>query len=322
VINRCLIDYGVCSKNKLIRACEEALDISPIGERTIDQDIHDLRYDERLGYNAPILFDKDEGGYYYEDPDYSIDKLPLNKEELEGLTFASTMLEQFRGTGLFSLYSGAVQKIINAVNIQKANEQLPFFDFVDFEKVPVIKGSEFLQPLLEAIRHKRVLELHYQAFDRDEPVDHIVHPYLLKEYRNRWYLVGLHDQHRAMRTFGLDRILSIRVVNIKYIAQDFSARTYYRNVIGIISPSGDPPEIVFSVKKRQAQYLLTQPLHESQVVVEEREDEIIFRLRVHPTYELVSVLLGYGCELYVIEPKQLREEIKNLLQHALDCYGK
>jgi predicted DNA-binding transcriptional regulator YafY len=221
---------------------------------------------------------------------------------------------------LFSQYSGAVQKIINAVNIQKANVQLPYFDFVDFEKVPVIKGSEFLQTVIEAIRYKQVLKLRYQSFDRDEPVDHVVHPYLLKEYRNRWYIVGLHDEHHAMRTFGLDRILSIARVNKKYIESGFSAREYYRNVIGIISPSGVPPEIIIAVKKRQAQYLITQPLHESQEVVEEREEEIIFRLKVHPTYELISVFLGYGYELSVIEPAELREEIINVLRKALECY--
>lgn len=321
VINRCLIDYKVCTKARLIKACEDALDVSPIGERTIDQDIHDMRDDNRLAYYAPIRFDRSAGGYCYADPGYSIDNLPLNQEELECLTFASTMLEQFRQTGLFSLYSGAVQKIINTVNIQKANIQMPYFDFVDFEKVPVIKGSEFLQTVIEAIRYKQVLKLHYKSFDRDEPVDHVVHPYLLKEYRNRWYIVGFHDYYREMRTFGLDRIVSIETVNKKYIDRVFNAREYYRHVIGVISRTGAPPEIIIAVKKHQAQYLLTQPLHESQEVVEEREDEIIFKLRVHPTYELISVFLGFGLELCVIEPATLREEIKSALKQALDCYG-
>src|SRR4030042_1688093 len=125
VINRCLIDYKVCTKARLIKACEDALDVSPIGERTIDQDIHDMRNDNRLAYYAPIRFDRSEGGYYYGDPDYSIDNLPLNQEQLECLAFASTMLEQLSQTGFFSHDSGAVQKIINAVNIQKANIQRP-----------------------------------------------------------------------------------------------------------------------------------------------------------------------------------------------------
>jgi predicted DNA-binding transcriptional regulator YafY len=68
-------------------------------------------------------------------------------------------------------------------------------------------------------------------------------------------------------------------------------------------------------------YLLTQPLHESHEVVEERDDEIIFRLRVHPTYELISVFLGCGDDLCVIEPVSLREEIKSALKQAMECYA-
>ena len=320
VINRCLIDYVVCSKEKLIEACEEALDISPLGERTIDKDIYDMRNDNGLAFWAPIRYDKTKGGYYYVDPDYSIDNLPLKQDEIEALAFASTLLNQFRNTSLFNQFSGALQKIVDAVNIQKSNVHFTHYDFIDFERVPFVKGSEFLHEIIEAIRDKRPLMLHYQSFDQEMPVDHIVHPYLLKEYRNRWYVIGLHEKYNEIRTFGLDRIISVDSSHIPFKDKNFNPQDFFKNTIGIISPQGKPPDIIFVLKKRQAQYLITQPLHESQKVIAENEEEITFRIKVHPTYELMNVFMGYGANLRIIEPLNIRDEIIDMIQKTLKQY--
>jgi len=320
VINRCLIDYKICTKEQLIEACEDALDIRPLGERTIDKDIYDMRNDNGLAYYAPIKYDKNQGGYYYEDPDYSIDNLPLKQDEIEALTFASSLLNQFRNTDLFNQFSGAVQKIVDAVNIKKANIKLPQYDFIDFERVPFVKGSEFLQPIIEAIKNKQVLLIQYQSFDRDSPVEHLIHPYLLKEYRNRWYVIGLHEKYREIRTFGLDRMVSIEPVQVPFIDKHFNAADYFKNTIGVISPQGSPPEIRIAVRKRQAQYLITQPLHESQEIIEEKDDEVLFRLKVHPTYELITILMGYGSELKILEPEGLKKEFIEAIRATLERY--
>jgi predicted DNA-binding transcriptional regulator YafY len=320
VINRCLTDYVVCSKEKLIEACEEALDIYPLGERTIDKDIYDMRNDNGLGYYAPIRYDKTRGGYCYEDPDYSIDNLPLKKDEIEALAFASTLLNQFRNTPLFNQFSGALQKIVDAVNIQKSNVHFTFYDFIDFERVPFVKGSEFLHDIIDAIRDKKPLVLHYQSFGQEIPVDHTIHPYLLKEYRNRWYVIGLHEKYQEIRTFGLDRIISVELAHILFKDKNFNPGDFFRHTIGIISPRGMPPDIDFAVKKRQAQYLITQPLHESQIITGENKDEILFRLKVHPTYELMNVFMGYGPDLRVIEPPEIKNSFIDILERTIQQY--
>ena len=97
VINRCLKDFEYVTKEKLIQACEKTLDIYPIGERTIDADLHAMRFDNGLGYYAPIKYHRIRKAYYYDDPDYSIDKIPLNEEEIQSLAFVATLLDQFKG---------------------------------------------------------------------------------------------------------------------------------------------------------------------------------------------------------------------------------
>ena len=322
VINRCIIDYKIVSRQKLITACEAALDKCPISKRTIDGDIHSMRNDLGLGYLAPIKYDRYRQGYYYEDPDYSIDKIPLNNEEIQALTFAATLLEQFKNIEIFSDFSGAVQKIVNAVNLHRLKDEKSTLNFIDFEKVPFFKGSEYLQPIIKAIKEKNVLSITYQKFYSKEQNTHTRHPYLLKEYRNRWYLIGLNDYYKEIRTYGLDRIKSLENSSVKYIDSNFDAKEYFRNTIGLIVPPTKPPKIKLSFIREQGQYVITQPIHESQEIVEENDEKVIINLQVHPTYELKSLILGWGKDVEVLEPVELREEIIKIHKESIGIYKK
>jgi len=321
VINRCLVESRYVSKARLIRACEEALDIAPIGERTIDQDIHDMREDTRLGFHAPIRHSREKNGYYYEDPDYSIDKIPLNEEELEALSFASTMLEQYKHIDLFTTFTGAVQKIVDAVNIHRMLKTEPSSPFIQFESVPEMKGSEYLMEIIEAIRDKKVLDIKHKRFDSEKAYLHIVHPYLLKEYRNRWYLIGLNDDIEQIRTYGLDRIQEISVNReIEFFDAGFDPAEYFKSAIGIIAPETKPQVVILKFAKDQGQYVITQPIHESQEIVEETDTHVIISLHIIPTFELVSLILGWGAAVEVMEPASLKQRIKKIIDQMQKLY--
>ena len=183
VLNRCLVEKKYVSKKEMKEACERVLDIYPIGERTIDADIHAMRYDEGLGYFAPIKIDRKNKGYYYTDENYSIDNIPLNKEELDAIVFVSKMLEQFKGAKIFNRFTGSIQKLVDAVKIYSSNDENTIDRFIEFEKVDEIKGIEYIDPILSALKGNTVLKIEYRSFFSKENTNHIVHPYLLKEYR-------------------------------------------------------------------------------------------------------------------------------------------
>jgi predicted DNA-binding transcriptional regulator YafY len=201
--------------------------------------------------------------------------------ELEKLRESCEMLEKYKFADVFGDISGALQKVIDVIDISISQESGERFDFIRPEKVPHVKGSIYLGKIIRAIKEKKVLRLYYQPFYEDKPYFSEVHPYLLKEYRSRWYMIGLNDFKQQLRTYSLDRIRDIEVTEIPYSAQDFSATNYFKNAIGIISPEGDPPVIRLAVQKTQAQYLISQPWHESQNIEEETEEETIFHFKVH-----------------------------------------
>lgn len=317
VINRCLKDYQFATMDKLIQVCEDALSMSPISERTIYQDLRDMREDDQLGYYAPIRLNRDKG-YYYDDPDYSIDNIPLGEEEVKALSFAATMLDQFRNISIFSTFTGAVQKVVEAMNIKRLSKEDDLLPFIEFEHSPVSLGQQFIEPIILAIKNKKVIRFKYQRFVTEKVLSHDIHPYLLKQYHSRWYLIGLHDYHEDVATYCLDRIVSDpEVTDIPYEDRGFNTREYFKSVIGIITSSENPQKVVLKLTPQQAWYVITQPIHSSQKVIE-KKDHFIVELRVIPTYELIMLIMGWGPEVEVIQPKSLKSRIFELHKKCTD----
>ncbi|MBN1132927.1 MAG: WYL domain-containing protein [Bacteroidales bacterium] len=182
--------------------------------------------------------------------------------------------------------------------------------FIQFEKTIEVAGTQYLETIIGAIRNRKVLKLYYHPFYEDRPYFADVHPYLLKEYRFRWYLVGLNAYREQVRTYALDRIRDIQdAEGIPYIDKNFDAGEYFKHSIGIIVPEGPPSLIRLAVQKTQAQYLISSPWHPSQNLLEENDNEVIFSFRVHPTYEFKSLILGLGKDALVLEPESFRVEL-------------
>ncbi len=194
--------------------------------------------------------------------------------------------------------------------------------FIHFRKAPEVKGTRYLEPVIHAIERKQVLRITYLPFYEDKPYFNEVHPYLLKEHGFRWYLVGLNQFKGQVRTYALDRIRDLKEAEgMLYREPGFSAADYFKYTLGIIAPPGAPPLIKLAVQKTQAQYLITQPWHDSQNIHAEDEERVIFSFRVHPTYEFKSLVLSLGKDGEILEPVSLRNELTRELQQMMEKYG-
>ncbi len=205
--------------------------------------------------------------------------------------------------------------------IARLYEQYRNRGFISFKNAPDIKGTQYLEPIIKAIENQQVVRIYYLPFYEDKPYFNEVHPYLLKEHGFRWYLVGLNEFKGQVRTYALDRIRDMKAAEgISYVPPAFDAEKYFKHAIGIIAPEGTPALIKLAVQKTQAQYLITQPWHDSQNIEEETEEEVIFSFRVHPTYEFRSLVLSLGKDGRIVEPASLRKAFKSELAQMLDKY--
>jgi predicted DNA-binding transcriptional regulator YafY len=325
VIDRCLNNKGKAypSKEQLREACEEALYGShgeSISVSTIEKDLWAMRNEGELGFYAPIAYSKEHKGYYYEEEGYTIQNISLSEEEIESIRFAANTLLQFKGIPIFNQYEHAIEKIIDRLEISPQLSDANAISFVQFEQSEKQKGTEYLSPLLLAIKENKVVFFSYQKFGEDKETAYEVEPYLLKEYRNRWYLIARVAGKSAFRTFGLDRFESIRIAEQSFKSeQNFNPDIFFKHSIGISRIEDAPSLVIIKFENSEEPYLRTQPIHHSQEI-KKFNDYFLVELFVMETYELYSLIMGFGNKAEVLEPKSMRQRIGVMLKEAASKY--
>ena len=189
-----------------------------------------------------------------------------------------------------------------------------------FENIP--GGTVYLQPVIEAMQQNRVLELDYQSFGGHLESLHL-EPYAMKVYRQRWYVVGKLQEQEAIRHLSLDRIVDLHLTDGTFTLPEwFNAEKYYANTVGIyVNEDLTPQKVRIRVYGRQVDYLRTLPLHRSQEEVLTKYEQFSeFQYKVCLTPELSTQLLAMGENVEVLEPQELREEMKKRLEECLTRY--
>lgn len=324
IIDRCLRNEfkPYPTKQDLREACEEALygtnDGVNICDSTIEKDIFNMRMD----HDAPIKYSKRHIGYYYEDQSFSINDIPLTEEDLSSIRFALNTLTQFKETAMFQQFGSAIDKIVDRVSIAGNPQDAMVNNFVQFEQSISSGGSEYLPELLRAIQNSLMVTLEYSSFVSPKPKKRKLAPLLLKEFRNRWYLIAQDLQKDKILTFGLDRMSKVNIVEDEYVnkPQDFDPEAFFKYATGISVFDGEPETVLLKTSNVAARYIESQPFHESQKVTKRGKNKTNFKLKVWVSEEFIRALLSYGSELEVVEPKSLRDAISARVQAMTELY--
>lgn len=308
--------------NDLITACSEALyeyegKEMKVSKRTVQLDIQMMRSD-KLGYNAPI--EVYERKYYrYEEEDFSITDIPLTGIDMDVLTESVEMLKQFKDFSLFNELNGVIQKLEDKVYREK-NQRSPI---IHIDKNEYLKGLEHLDTLYQAILKQIVLTISYQSFSAREAQEFFFHAYILKEFNNRWFVIGKRDKETRIMTLALDRIINIKPTFTKnYRQEEFDADVFYRNTYGVtVLNDKQLKKIELWVDRHNAPYVLTKPFHHSQKLLERYKDHSIrIELYLHLNLELERLILGFGDAIEVLEPPRLRTRVQARLRRAAENY--
>jgi predicted DNA-binding transcriptional regulator YafY len=309
IIDRCIRNKykPFPSKRELREACEENLFGSNYGVHICDSTIEKDLFNMRMEHDAPIKYSKKNDGYYYEDPSYSINDIPLTEDDLESIQFAVNTLQQFREVDMFKQFGQAIDKIVDRVAIESKQSLTSDNPIVQFETAYSTGGNEFLPPLYEAIIIRRKVEFNYRSFKSSDFKVRIVSPLLLKEYRNRWYLISFDESKNDIITFALDRMEGLQVIeNPASIPHNFDAKEYFEYSTGITAYKGEPEWIEIKADPISAKYILSQPFHHSQKNTFENADYSIFKLKAFISEELIRSILSFGGEIEVLSPVALR----------------
>lgn len=294
-----------------------------VTQRCIEKDINYLEYDpffaeiERFRVSSRRCI-------RYADPSFSIFKKELSDEESNLILEVLNTIGQFDGLAHFEW----LDKFKVGLGLKKRPK------IISFSNNPYLQNSNLLSTLFDNISNKVVILLSYHTF-MDENVRSIsFHPYLLKQYNNRWFLIGAADSDMKILTFALDRIDSVKPLKSKkYIecSQDLSER--FENIVGVTLHEDRPIEhIVFWVSNNSQDYVSTKPLHESQIQYKgEKEQQLrslystldggsFFSIDCVQNYELIRELCSYGKDLIVLEPDHIQQDIYLRIQEMIQDY--
>ena len=257
-----------------------------ISQRSFQRDIEDIK----TSYQIAIQYDSLTSCYF------------ISTQSSE-VTNNSQLLDSF------NLY--------NALSLTSNYSQYIQFD----SRIP--KGTEHVLDLLHAIKNNLVIDIVYHKFYESEPETVVFNPYLIKQFKGRWYVIGVKAEKNGVRTYALDRIIRIHTSK-----QHFSVNTeldlinYFKNSFGIIAPkeAQKPDVIIFSFEREQANYINTFPLHYSQKITHSTTTHVTFEIEVHITYDLIMEILSYGEQIQVLSPPSLIQQIIATAQDVLKKY--
>ena len=296
----------------LLEAIREKLDME-ISERQLKDDLSRMRDDVDLAYYAPIK-NKRGIGYYY-GKEYKLTERALGPAEMRALKDVVDLLKQFRGFRYFEGVEGLIHDIESRVSRSEFAE-------VQFDVLPDYRGLQYIDDLRKAIQDRKVLRMTYQAFYEEAPVPRHIHPYLLKEYNNRWFVYAYTEEYNGEGVYGLDRILKLDMTGHGYRTPDKKKIiSYFKDIIGVTNYEDKQVEdIVVRLERERANYLITKPVHASQKKIKESGDYIWFSFRLKPNNELTALFLSFGRDLVIEKPASLAKEMREILEAMLNNY--
>lgn len=324
-IDKCLRNRGrLWTLENLIDACSEALYdyegiVKPVSKRTIQLDIQKMRSSE-LGYYAPIIVT--ENKYYtYEDPDYSITKVPLTDDDLRQMSEAVEVLKQMSG---FSSFEG-IEDIVNRLEDHVSSMRHHSEPVILLEKNERLTGLKYISVLHKAITEKQPIKITYRSFKSDVNNEFTFSPYVLKEYRNRWFVFGRrHRGRREVENLALDRIQGITASeNEKFLVDPtFNPSTYFKDIVGVTRNNTPIETIRFWADEYQAPYIRTKPIHPSQMVIEvdPETEATIFQINAIINNELIREFLSFADGVIVLSPNSLVQTLRQKLSRAAELY--
>lgn len=306
----------------LIDKCEEAIcyynGVGGVSRRQIFEDIKFM--ESETGWSVPLERKQDGRRVYYRyrDPDFTINAQPLTEDEARQLRSVIITLRRFRG-----LPSNAwVDEVISNLEWRfglRGNQE----NMIGFEQNPYLRGLNLLPDIIDATTSHQAVRITYRNYKNcDEEYTVVVHPWYIKQYNNRWFLMAYNAEADRISNYALDRIQNLNVgEDVAYIPnKEVDFEHYFDDVFGVTIPPSDVKKIrvLLQFSKKQYPYIVSKPLHHSQEIVD--AENRILAVEVRPTYEVTQLILSFGFDVKVLEPEPFKQEILANLRRNLQNY--
>lgn len=306
----------------LIDKCEEAIyyynGVGGVSRRQIFEDIKFM--ESETGWSVPLERKQDGRRVYYRysDPDFTINAQPLTEDEARQLRSVIITLRRFRGLPSNAWVDEVISNLEWRFGLRGKQENM-----IGFEQNPYLRGLNLLPDIIDAATSHQAVRITYRNYKNcDEEYTVVVHPWYIKQYNNRWFLMAYDAEADRISNYALDRIQNFNVEeDVAYIPnKEVDFEHYFDDVFGVTIPPSDVEKIrvLLQFSKKQYPYILSKPLHHSQEIVD--AENRILAVKVRPTYEFTQLILSFGFDVKVLEPEPFKQEILANLRRNLQNY--
>ena len=318
---RCLIIDQVISEHhsykptmkRIIEVCkEQGIDVS---HETIQKDIKMMKKARPNGFGAPIKFDFQQQEYLYTDPNFTINGVKLTREDASVLEESLVLIKCMLRTELGDKLRHAMEKVLStSIEEVDFNERYPILKTME---PPRSRGYEFMDLLLDCCKVGIPISFVHYSYKNEVFKPVVLHPYVVREFENRWYVFGYSAKHDALRSFGLDRIYEPIKLDLHYKKGNTKQiLSFLNDMYGVFSLGVEEPiEVVLNADPLTTKFFTAYPIHESQVVSKSPSGYSEISLTLIPTMELIHLVWSYGPSMHISSPDWLKEK-----QHALKYY--
>lgn len=228
----------------------------------------------------------------------------------------ATMTYQFLEDGLSDSSQTIFDNLLLVNAYRKTADQS---NIMLFEKRQA-SGLHNMEGIIYAIKNQKLISLNYTKFWEGIPRKRVLEPYAVKEFKNRWYLLANDSEAEKfqIKTYGFDRITNLDIHNKTFKKEEMDVNKMFENSFGIVSSDGKKPKkIVLSFYNWQGKFIKSLPLHHSQRILIDNEQEYRIELTLVPEYDFYQELLSHAEKLTVIEPDDVRKEYLEFLKIAI-----
>lgn len=284
-----------------------------VSTRQIYADMETMK--NSLSMQAPIeaYWDGNRKYYRYSEKGFSI--VDLTDEELMELEATIRTITSFKGMPQFDWMWDIIAKLKKKYKFKGTDKTVLLFDSnID------LKGLDKFKDLFGYIVNEQPIIINYQPFNKPS-YEILIHPYYLKQYNNRWFLLGLSEGHTDLSVYPLDRIVDIKNTEESFIKNTIlnDPEEFFYDVIGVTTKKDMKVEIVkLKFSKERFPYIVAKPIHPSMHIYE-AEQTVTINVKLNK--ELVSLILSFGNDVEVIEPQRLKEKICESIVNSCKKYG-
>ncbi|WP_430232767.1 helix-turn-helix transcriptional regulator [Nitrosomonas communis] len=298
------------------KTLEARLECSPA---TVKRLIDELR----LYFNAPLQYNREHNGYFYDTQEEGIFELPglwFNANELYALLTVQQLLQQTQ-PGLLDDYlkpiKNRLEKILATVQLNK--DEIA-------KRIRILRmtarntASEHFQSIASALLQRKRLHIHYHGRSNDQTSQREVSPQRLTHYRDNWYLDAYCHKRNKLRTFAVDRIRACHLLDQAALEFDeVELDAHFASSYGIFA--GQPKATaVLLFSPERARWVADEQWHSQQQGKLLPDGSYELSIPYADSKELVMDILKHGAGVEVLEPVALRQEVIKRLQAAIEKY--